>query len=123
MNEILRDRLIRSLDALPDDKAYLVLDYIEFLGSKYAERSAGAAPFQKVAETLEDTLRELAKQTGLPCVNPLVDGPGPIIDELLKPARAKRPDVLLVCLRFRCAAWRRCRSRHSGISRLDEYDR
>jgi hypothetical protein len=57
MNEILRDRLIRTLDTLPDDKAYLVLDYIEFLDSKYAERSAGAAPFQKVAETLEDTLR------------------------------------------------------------------
>src|SRR3989449_10346630 len=28
-----------------------------FLESKYAERPAGAAPFQRVAETLEDTLR------------------------------------------------------------------
>ena len=36
---------------------YLVLDYVEFLESKYAERPAGAAPFQRVAETLEDTLR------------------------------------------------------------------
>ena len=43
--------------SLPDDKAYLVLDYVEFLESKYAERPAGAAPFQRVAETLEDTLR------------------------------------------------------------------
>src|SRR5437660_254695 len=43
--------------ALPEDKAYLVLDYVEFLESKYAERPAGAAPFQRVAETLEDTLR------------------------------------------------------------------
>ncbi len=57
MNEILRDRLLRKLDALPEDKAYLVLDYVEFLESKYAERPAGAPPFQKVAETLEDTLR------------------------------------------------------------------
>jgi hypothetical protein len=57
MNEILRDRLLRKLDTLPEDKAYQVLDYLEFLESKYAERSAGAAPFQKVAETLEDTLR------------------------------------------------------------------
>ena len=57
MNEILRDRLLRKLEALPDDKAYRVLDFIEFLESKYAERPAGAAPFQKVAETLEDTLR------------------------------------------------------------------
>jgi len=57
MNPILRDRLQRKLEVLPEDKAYQVLDYIEFLESKYAERPAGAAPFQKVAETLEDTLR------------------------------------------------------------------
>lgn len=57
MNEILRDRLLRKLDALPEDKAYMVLDYVEFLESKYAERPAGAPPFQRVAETLEDTLR------------------------------------------------------------------
>jgi hypothetical protein len=57
MNEILRDRLLRKLDALPEEKAYQVLDYVEFLESKYAERPAGAAPFQRVAETLEDTLR------------------------------------------------------------------
>lgn len=57
MNEILRDRLLRKLDALPEDKAYMILDYVEFLESKYAERPAGAPAFQKVAETLEDTLR------------------------------------------------------------------
>ena len=57
MNDILRERLLRKLEALSEEKAYQVLDYIEFLESKYAERPAGAAPFQKVAETLEDTLR------------------------------------------------------------------
>lgn len=57
MNEILRERLQRKLETLPDDKAYMVLDYLEFLESKYAERPAGAPPFQKAAETLEDTLR------------------------------------------------------------------
>ena len=57
MNEILIERLRRKLDTLPDDKAYQVLDYIEFLESRYAERPAGAPAFQKVAETLEDTLR------------------------------------------------------------------
>src|SRR5260370_1289846 len=59
MNEILRDRLVRKLDALSDEKAYQVLDYVEFLESKYAERPAGAPPFQRVAETLEDTLRPI----------------------------------------------------------------
>ncbi|HEX4601733.1 MAG TPA: hypothetical protein VH116_10120 [Gemmatimonadales bacterium] len=57
MNQILRDRLLRKLEALPEEKAYLVLDYVEFLESKYAERPAGAPAFQRVAETLEDTLR------------------------------------------------------------------
>ena len=57
MNEILLERLRRKLDTLPDDKVYQVLDFIEFLESKYAERPAGAPAFQKVAESLEDTLR------------------------------------------------------------------
>ena len=57
MNEILLERVRRRLATLPDERAYQVLDYIEFLESKYAERPAGAPAFQKVAETLEDTLR------------------------------------------------------------------
>ena len=57
MNDILKERLLRKLEALPEEKAYQVLDYIEFLESKYADRPAGAPAFQKVAETLEDTMR------------------------------------------------------------------
>ena len=57
MNDVLRERLLRKLETLSEDKAYQVLDYIEFLESKYAERPAGAPAFQKVAETLEDTMR------------------------------------------------------------------
>ena len=57
MNDVLRERLLRKLEVLSEEKAYQVLDYVEFLESKYAERPAGAAPFQKVAETLEDIVR------------------------------------------------------------------
>ncbi|HET7249737.1 MAG TPA: hypothetical protein VFI79_07815 [Gemmatimonadales bacterium] len=57
MNEVLRERLLRKLDVLSDEKVYQVLDFVEFLESKYAERPAGAPAFQKVAETLEDTMR------------------------------------------------------------------
>jgi hypothetical protein len=57
MNEILLERLRRKIEGLPDEKAYQVLDYIEFLESRYAERAAGAPAFQRVAETLEDTMR------------------------------------------------------------------
>ena len=58
MNEFLRKRIERKLDSLPDERVYQVLDYIEFLESRYAARSGGEpSPFQKLAETVEDTLR------------------------------------------------------------------
>jgi hypothetical protein len=57
VNDVLAERVRRKLDAMPDEQAYQVLDYIEFLESKYSQRAAGAPAFQKVAETLEDTMR------------------------------------------------------------------
>jgi hypothetical protein len=36
MHEILRERLSRQIEALPEEQLYQVLDYIEFLTSKYA---------------------------------------------------------------------------------------
>jgi hypothetical protein len=57
VNDVLAERIRRKLDTLTDEQAYQVLDYVEFLESKYAQRAAGAPAFQKVAETLEDTLR------------------------------------------------------------------
>jgi hypothetical protein len=58
MNEFLWKRIERKLAALPDDRVYQVLDYVEFLESRYAsEAVASASPFQKLAEKVEDTLR------------------------------------------------------------------
>jgi hypothetical protein len=57
VNDVLSERIRRKLETMPDEQAYQVLDYIEFLESKYAQRAAGAPAFQKVAETLEDTMR------------------------------------------------------------------
>ena len=57
MNDVMNERIRRKLDVMPDEQAYQVLDYIEFLESKYSQRAAGAPAFQKVAETLEDTMR------------------------------------------------------------------
>ena len=50
MNDVLAERIRRKLDVMPDEQAYQVLDYIEFLESKYAQRAAGAPAFQKVAD-------------------------------------------------------------------------
>jgi len=58
VNDILRDRLMRKLDLMPDDKLNQVLDYIEFLDSKYAPRNAPAPnPLTRFAEGVESTLR------------------------------------------------------------------
>lgn len=58
MNDILRDRLMRKLDLMPEDKLSQVLDYIDFLDSKYAPRVA-ASPnaIRSFAEGVESTLR------------------------------------------------------------------
>lgn len=58
MNDLLKDRILRRLEVLPEDRQYQVLDYIEFLESKYATRQApGPNVFQRFAEGVEDTLR------------------------------------------------------------------
>jgi hypothetical protein len=57
MNDLLKQRILRRLDGLPDERAYQVLDYIEFLESKYAERAAPTGILAKITETVEDTMR------------------------------------------------------------------
>ncbi|MDP9200384.1 MAG: DUF2281 domain-containing protein [Gemmatimonadota bacterium] len=58
MNDILRERLIRKLDTLPEEKIYQILDYIDFLESKYAPKPTTAPnPLKRFAEGVEDTLR------------------------------------------------------------------
>jgi hypothetical protein len=58
MNEHLRDRILRKLETLSDERGYQVLDYVEFLESRYAERASPAAnTFTKFTEAIEDKLR------------------------------------------------------------------
>src|SRR5215208_5035044 len=58
MNPNLRDRILRKLESLSDERAYQVLDYVEFIESKYAERqNPPPNVFQRFAETVEDRLR------------------------------------------------------------------
>lgn len=57
MNDLLRQRILRRLESLPEERAYQILDYIEFLESKYGERSAPSGILAKITETVEDTMR------------------------------------------------------------------
>ena len=63
MNTYLRDKLLQKLETLSDERGYQVLDYVEFLDSRYAERgqAAGAAatgnPLSRFADAVEEKLR------------------------------------------------------------------
>ena len=58
MNEALRDRILRKLETLSDERGYQALDYVEFLESRYAEKTAQSPNvFQRFTEGVEDSLR------------------------------------------------------------------
>lgn len=59
-NEFLRDRIQRKLASLPDERLYQVLDFVEFLETKYAPdqpATSASGMFTRFAEGLEDKLR------------------------------------------------------------------
>ena len=58
MNEFLRDRILRKLEGLSDERMYQVLDFVEYMESKYAERQNPPANiFTQFIESVEDKLR------------------------------------------------------------------
>ena len=59
MHDILRERLIRKIETLPEDQVYQTLDYIEFLEGKYGtEDGEEASGLRRFAEAVEDKLRK-----------------------------------------------------------------
>jgi hypothetical protein len=61
MHDVMRQRILRRLETLPEAQLYQIMDYIEFLESKYAERSQiEPSVLQKFAEGVEDKLRKKA---------------------------------------------------------------
>jgi hypothetical protein len=57
MNEQLKERILRALEPLADDKGYQVLDFVEFLESKYAERASPSNVFTKLTDRAQDLMR------------------------------------------------------------------
>jgi len=61
MDEVLRQRLLRTIESLPEEQVFQVLDYIEFLEAKYAgDLQREASGLQRFAEGLQDKLRKKA---------------------------------------------------------------
>ena len=99
MDDLLKQRISRLLEALDDDKAYQLLDYAEFLTSKYAQRSepqglfventmrAGKLPVQAITGTMSvmDSAAKVMK--GLAAAGQAV------VDEAVKAAQeSRRPE-------------------------------
>lgn len=58
MHPHLRDRILKKLEAMGDERAYQVLDYAEFLESKYvAPHVPPPSLFERFTTGVEDTLR------------------------------------------------------------------
>ena len=57
MNDLLKQRIIRLLDAASDERGYQILDFVEFLDSKYAERSQPDGFLSRISATVENTMR------------------------------------------------------------------
>ena len=58
MHDILCERIMRKLEALPEAQVYQALDYIEFLEARYAaEQARRPDGLQRFAERLEDSMR------------------------------------------------------------------
>ena len=57
MNDVLKQRILRALDSLSDERGHQVLDYVEFLESRYAERQRPTNILAKLSDAVEDTMR------------------------------------------------------------------
>jgi hypothetical protein len=57
MNDLLKQRILRMLEAASDERGYQILDYVEFLDSKYASRAQPDNFLSKITATVENTMR------------------------------------------------------------------
>ena len=105
MNDQLRERIQRRLEALSDERGYQILDYVEFLESKYAERAAPTGILATISEGIEDTMRAAKVPiTAIRTTTGLVDSAakvmrgvaaaaGSVVDEAVKVASPAAPSA------------------------------
>ncbi|GMR12116.1 MAG: hypothetical protein BMS9Abin29_0304 [Gemmatimonadota bacterium] len=61
MHDVLRQRLMRKLESLPEEQIYQVLDYVDFMESRYSgDLVQEASGLQRFAEKVEDKMRQKA---------------------------------------------------------------
>ncbi|NIM49300.1 MAG: hypothetical protein GTN78_19975 [Gemmatimonadales bacterium] len=89
MNENLKGKITRKLDELSDEVGRQLLDYLEFLESKYNRSRRSPSTMQRIAENIEDRLGSVrigdiaAKGTAQ-----VVDAAGRVMEGLATASRA-----------------------------------
>jgi hypothetical protein len=111
MNDLLKQRIIRMLDAATDERGYQILDFVEFLDSKYASRGEADNLLSKITATVENTMRagKLPVQaisgtmslmdSAAKVVKGLVAAGQAVVDEAVKAAESGRSDETAVELK------------------------
>ena len=67
MHDVLRQRLMRKLESLPVEQIYQVLDYVDFLESRYAgDLAQEASGLQRFAAKVAATMRQKALSPATP---------------------------------------------------------
>lgn len=94
MDEILRKRIERKLDGLPEDKAYQVLDYIEFIEGKYGSTARQPTPVERIAEGMGDALRAVRLPAqAISGTMGVVDSAGRMVERLAAAGRAAVEEI------------------------------
>jgi hypothetical protein len=95
MNDLLKQRLNRLLEDLDDERGYQVLDYVEFLASKYAARGQPTGILAKITETVENPIQAISGTMGLmdsaaKVMKGLAAAGQAVVDEAVKAAERPR---------------------------------
>lgn len=95
MNEHLRDRIVRKMETLSDERGYQVLDFVEFLETKYAERNAPEPGlFTRLSDAVEDKLRAgRVSVQAIGEVTSLLDRAGRLLDGVAAAGRSITNDI------------------------------
>ena len=89
MNDVLKQRILRALETLSDERGYQVLDYVEFLESKYAQRQRPTNILAQISDAVEDTMRAgKVPVTAIRTTTGLMDGAAKVMKGLAAAGQA-----------------------------------
>jgi hypothetical protein len=94
MDEVLKAKIVKRLGDLNDEQGRQLLDYVEFLGSKYNRSRRSPSPFQRVAETIDETIgRSGIADMAAKGTSSMVEAAGKIVSGLAAAGKAMADEL------------------------------